>query len=110
MSAGRRTVCGNHPCVELSDGDRQEVEDFKAWLLAREDGTLDEQIRAAAEYLRPSSRSAAVVLQPAVADAVAELLVWCSRGTPQRPYEAFLVARRILGGVEDSAPVPGAER
>ncbi|AZM46598.1 hypothetical protein DMB38_12930 [Streptomyces sp. WAC 06738] len=104
MSARRRMVCGNDPTVQLSAGDREAVDDFTAWLKARQDGTLDEQMHAAADKLRPSSpavaaHTVAVRISPAAADAVADLLDWCARapaGGVAIPYEAHVLARRLL--------------
>lgn len=105
MSAPRRMVCGNDPTVQLSAGDREAVDDFKAWLKAKSAGTLADTVQAAAERLRPSSpavaaHTVAVRISPAAADAVADLLDWCARapaGGVAIPYEALVLARRLLG-------------
>ncbi|MGH8964389.1 MAG: hypothetical protein ACRDXB_03535 [Actinomycetes bacterium] len=103
--------CGNDPRAQLTPGDLQTVDDFKAWLKAKSDGTRDDLLRAAAEQLRPSSPAVAahtvfVKLPPAAADALADLFDMCADARGRFPYEVFIVARRLL----DASTSSGAPR
>lgn len=131
-NAGRRMRCGNDPRVPLAPGDREAVDDFKAWLHAKAGGVLGDILLRAAQLLLDRADAAqedldtnpywhsqiepperwfangidnacggaggllAGLMSPPAARALAEWLRQAGRRADAVPYEAFLVARRLL--------------